>query len=69
MTLLGAKANRVVGNSSYEEKRQCYLQSDFELTRRVANEFETWTPEKVRARQDWMARLASDIWRIDFPPQ
>ena len=67
MTLLEAKANRVVGNSSYEEKRQRYLESDFELTRRVANEFETWTPEKVRVRQDWMARQASDIWRIDFP--
>ena len=68
MTLLETQANRAIGNSSYATKRQCYLDSDFGLTRRIATEYETWTPEKMRARQDWMARQASDIWRIDFPP-
>lgn len=66
LTLLESQANRRMGNASYEAKRPCYLASEFELTRHIAHEFETWTPEKIRARQNWMARQASDIWRIDF---
>ena len=67
MTLLETATNRRVGNADYEQKRPEYASSEFELTKRIAREFQEWTPEKIRAQQDWMARQASDIWRIDFP--
>ena len=66
MTLLETAANRDIGNAEYDAKRQAYAASEFGLARRIAEEFETWSPEKVYAQQDWMARQASAIWRIDF---
>lgn len=66
MTLLETAANRDIGNAGYDAKRQAYSASEFGLARRIAEQFETWSPEKVRAQQDWMARQASSIWRIDF---
>ena len=66
MTLLETAANRNIGNAEYGMKRQAYAASEFGLARRIAEEFETWSPEKVYAQQDWMARQASTIWRIDF---
>ena len=66
MTLLETAANRDIGNAGYDAKRQAYAASEFGLAQRIAEQFETWSPEKVRAQQDWMARQASSIWRIDF---
>ena len=58
--------NRELGNTAYSGKREVYQQSEFAITRRVAEEFEAWTVEKIRAHQQWMARQATDIWRIPF---
>ncbi|MCY3640078.1 MAG: DUF262 domain-containing protein [Gammaproteobacteria bacterium] len=65
-TLLEAAPNRELGNAAYSGKCEVYQQSEFAITRRVAEEFEAWTVEKIRAHQQWMARQATDIWRISF---
>lgn len=66
MTLLATTANRDLGNSGYAEKRSAYQESDFAITRKLAEDFDTWTVEKLRSRQGWMAKQATSIWRIDF---
>ncbi|MCY3738245.1 MAG: hypothetical protein OXG13_17700 [Gemmatimonadaceae bacterium] len=33
---------------------------------KLAEDFDTWTVEKIRAHQGWMARQATGIWRIDL---
>lgn len=63
-TLLETALNRELGNASYGEKREAYRQSEFAITRRVADEFDSWTVEKVRAHQQWMAKQATDIWKL-----
>jgi hypothetical protein len=68
MTLLHTGQNRDMGNAAYEDKRPVYRESDFTITRKVAEEFDEWTPEKIESHQDWMARQATSIWRIDFGP-
>ena len=65
-TLLETALNRELGNAAYVGKREAYRQSEFAITRRVAEEFDSWTVEKVRTHQQWMARQATDIWRIPF---
>ncbi|MFN0122235.1 MAG: DUF1524 domain-containing protein, partial [Blastocatellia bacterium] len=52
------------GNESWAAKQPAYTQSGFELTKRLAAENTDWTPERVAARQSWMARQAVSIWRI-----
>lgn len=64
MTPLAAGANRDLGSGPFAEKRPVYGQCEFEITRRIAGENETWTPDRIAARQRWLADQATAIWRI-----
>jgi hypothetical protein len=64
MTLLEAGRNRDIGNDRYTVKQPILADSGFSLTRRIAEENTDWTPERIAARQNWMARQAISIWRI-----
>ncbi len=64
MTLLTTTDNRKLANAGYAEKRSVYKKSGFATTRRLAENFDVWTVEQVRAHQSWMAKQATAIWRI-----
>lgn len=64
MTLLRTAPNRDAGNDDYATKRAVYAQSNFEITRKLAEENADWTPERLASRQRWMANQATAIWRI-----
>ncbi len=64
MTLLHDGQNRDLGNADYVAKRPVYAASSFALTRQLAAENSDWTPERIGARQNWMARQSTSIWRI-----
>ena len=64
MTLMQAGANREAGNAEYAQKRDAYCASGFAITRKIGDENADWTPERIAAHQDWMARQATAIWRI-----
>ncbi len=64
MTLLQTGANRDLGTTEYRIKRATYQQSGFAITRKLADENAEWTPERIAARQTWMAAQATSIWRI-----
>ena len=66
MTLLTAAANRDLGNSGYPRKRSVYQETRFAITRKLSEDFDTWTVEKIRTHQGWMARQATGIWRISL---
>ena len=65
MLLLEAKLNRDIGNAAYERKRSAYRDSAYETTRRVAEEYAEWTPSRIDARQQAMAKVATAIWRVE----
>jgi Protein of unknown function DUF262/Protein of unknown function (DUF1524) len=64
MTLCETGLNRDLGNGDYDSKREGYSQSIFLLTKKIAEENAEWNPERVSARQNWMAKQATAIWRI-----
>jgi hypothetical protein len=64
MTLMQTGANRDAGNADYAAKRPDYQQSGFVLTQKVAEDNAEWKPERIAARQNWMADQATAIWRI-----
>ncbi len=64
MTPLAAGPNRDMGNRPYGEKRPVFEQCEFEITRRIAAENESWTPERIAARQQRLADQATGIWRL-----
>ena len=66
MTLLEAAPNRRIGNARFPEKHPVYGASEFSITRKLSQEYDMWTMDKVRSRQEWMARQAAGIWQISF---
>ncbi|MEA5536781.1 DUF262 domain-containing HNH endonuclease family protein [Crocosphaera sp. XPORK-15E] len=66
MTPLETARNRELGNGDYCVKRKVYQQSDFEITRAIAKHYDTWDGQKIESRQKQLAKVATNIWRIDF---
>ncbi len=64
MTLMAVGANDDCGNLPFHKKREYYARSPFTITRKVAEENAEWTPERIAARQTWMANQATAIWRV-----
>jgi hypothetical protein len=65
MTLLSKNANKDIANAAYAIKRPVLQASAFELTRKLAEENAEWMPARIEARQKYLAKLATSIWRID----
>ncbi len=68
LTLLSKGPNRDVGNAPYAIKKPVYETSPYGITKKVAQDNADWTPERLAARQNWMANQATAIWRIDQLP-
>ena len=64
MTLLAKKSNKNLGNDGFDIKKPVLAESQFELTRKIAEDNANWTPERIAARQKIFAKLATSIWRI-----
>lgn len=64
MTLLNKGQNRDLGNAEFNIKKSVFEASNFELTRKVAEDNADWMPERIAARQKAMARIATGVWRI-----
>lgn len=64
MTLLNTGTNKILGNSGFAVKKSAFANSDFDLTRKIAEDYFEWTPGRIAARQRWLARLATSVWRI-----
>lgn len=66
MTLLETILNRDLGNKCYCEKRAAYEDSDIKTTKGIAKHYDSWDGSAIDRRQQWMAKLASSIWKIEF---
>jgi hypothetical protein len=64
MTLLPTGRNKALGDAEYETKRKAYADSEYDLTRAVAQQFSEWKPESIAIRQAALAKTATSIWRI-----
>jgi Protein of unknown function DUF262/Protein of unknown function (DUF1524) len=64
MALLETTLNRDIGNAAYGVKRAAFEGSMFETTKKIAIDNDEWTPQRVIARQNAMAKVAISIWRV-----
>lgn len=66
MTPLETSRNRDLGNGDYPSKRKVFEQSVFQMTRAIAEHYDTWDEQKIESRQKQLANVAAGIWKIDF---
>ena len=64
MALLNRSKNRDLGNTEYLQKRPILAASAFVLTKKLAEEADDWTPERIGTRQKALAKIATSVWRI-----
>ncbi len=63
LVLLQAKANSLLGNSPFHEKKNVLQASSFLLTKAVGN-YSKWGVDEIRDRQEGLAKLAVLTWPI-----
>jgi hypothetical protein len=66
MTPLEKKTNRDIGNKGYGDKIVAFQESCFKITTAIPERYDEWNEAKISARQTYLAKLATAIWRIDF---
>lgn len=64
MTILKKATNRKLGNSGFEQKREAFTQSEFEITQRIAVENKDWNANRIAVHQKWLANQATAIWKV-----
>jgi hypothetical protein len=62
MTLISAQLNRELGNADFKRKKKVFTGDCLEITKRVLSA-EKWTAEEIKGRQNWLASIATKIWR------
>lgn len=65
LTLLAKGTNKDLGNAAYVVKKPVYAGCEFGITGKIAEDNADWNPERLAARQRWMANQATAIWRMD----
>lgn len=63
MLLLKQKMNSKLRSSSFSVKREIYAKSDLLLTKKIAK-CDEWTKETIENRQNYLAQLAIEAWKI-----
>lgn len=63
MTLLTGKKNRKIASLPWEEKIKKYEESPLEINKRLCK-YKTWTSETIEERQQKLATLAVEIWKL-----
>ena len=59
------KNNSHLSNSTFEKKKEIYQNSNFTITRMLADE-NNWFSESIKKRGEWFGKLATEIWKL--PP-
>jgi len=66
LTLMQNKPNSEQGNEPFSQKKNCFASSEFWITRMIADNYNNWTPDSIRDRQEKLADIAVQTWSIKF---
>jgi len=64
MALLETGLNNDIGNADFATKSAAFARSAYQTTRDIAGNNANWTPDRIAARQNGMAAMATAIWRV-----
>lgn len=69
ITLLEKNRNQDLNNQNYETKRTIYQNSIFQITKAIAEHYDSWNEQEIDRRQKQLAIKATGIWNFSFPSQ
>lgn len=64
MTPMKTKDNKGIGNVGFEKKRDVLANSQFQITKAVAEHNDHWDESRIDARQKNLAKLAVTVWKL-----
>jgi hypothetical protein len=65
MLLLPKQTNKDIDTKPFTKKKEIYAASGLKLAERVAS-YEEWNKQSVDEFQNWMAKLATETWKIGY---
>lgn len=69
LTLMQNKLNSEQGNKPFFEKKICFQSSQLWITKMIADNYNKWTPETIKNRQEKLADIAIQTWNLNFDNQ
>ena len=65
MLLLPKETNKDIDTKPFTQKKDVYAASGFKLAKQVAS-YEEWNKQSVDEFQNWMAKQATETWKISY---
>lgn len=69
LTLMQNKLNSEQGNEPFSKKKIYFVNSDLWITKMIADNYNGWTPDNIRDRQEQLANIAVQTWNLNFDNQ
>lgn len=69
LTLMQNKLNSEQGNEPFSQKKIYFMNSDLWITKMIADNYDGWTPDNIRDRQEQLANIAVQTWNLNFDNQ
>lgn len=66
LTIIEKKLNRDASIAPYKEKLIFFQQSNVKITLDISRDYDTWNEDKITVRQRQLAKVAQNIWRLQF---
>jgi uncharacterized protein with ParB-like and HNH nuclease domain len=66
LTILEKKLNKLADILVYSAKKKLFEQSNSHITKAICAHYESWTEDKLGARQTQLAKEAKSIWKLEF---
>lgn len=65
ITLLEDRLNESASNNPFQQKKDQYKLSDFEMTQEIREKYNIWTHNEIQNRSEDLADIGVDIWDFD----
>jgi len=65
LTLLEERLNETAKDDPFEQKKDQYKLSDFQMTQDIREQYDEWTIDEIEARSDYLAKIGVDIWDFE----
>ncbi|RKD95656.1 DUF262 domain-containing protein [Halopiger aswanensis] len=65
ITLLESRHNAASGKHPFQQKKREYASSKYSMSQEIADQHQEWSTEKIQSRTEYLADVATQIWKIE----